>query len=66
MAKYWQAADPAAAEAVVPPQQSMLARLLSLDERIGIADQCHQPGMSLRTIAARLGRSRGYWPVVDR
>ncbi|MGW4060321.1 helix-turn-helix domain-containing protein [Amycolatopsis sp. NPDC004747] len=57
-AKQWRAAAPAAAAdaavAVAPPVVS--ARFLSLEERIRIADRVRQPGISLRAIAAELGR----------
>ncbi|WP_350310787.1 helix-turn-helix domain-containing protein, partial [Amycolatopsis sp. RTGN1] len=32
------------------------SRFLSLDERVRIADRVRQPGISLRAIAAELGR----------
>ncbi|MGW4061525.1 transposase [Amycolatopsis sp. NPDC004747] len=60
-AKQWRAAAAAAAAAAVdaavaaaPPVVS--PRFLSLEERIRIADRVREPGISLRAIAAELGR----------
>ncbi|MDX3189075.1 IS30 family transposase [Streptomyces sp. MN03-5084-2B] len=51
-AKRWRAG--AAQAAAVPVEVS--SRLLSLQERIRIADRVREPGVSLRAIAAELGR----------
>ncbi|MEV6898097.1 IS30 family transposase, partial [Amycolatopsis sp. NPDC051372] len=56
-AKRWRAEAEAAAQAGEPTVVPVVsARFLSLAERILIADRIRQPGVSLRVIAAELGR----------
>jgi IS30 family transposase len=57
-AKYWRAAAAHATAVAVSPAAPVTpsSRLLSLDERIVIADRIHHPGVSLRAIATELGR----------
>jgi len=54
-AKRWRAAV-AQAAATPPAPAEVSSRLLSLHERTWIADRVRQPGISLRKIAAELGR----------
>ncbi|QKV78341.1 helix-turn-helix domain-containing protein [Amycolatopsis sp. Hca4] len=55
-AKQWRAAAAAASAAVAAAPRVVSPRFLSLAERVVIADRVREPGVSLRAIAAELGR----------